>query len=71
MVLITELLGDLLEQKPKETDGVESVIVIDGVPQVEPERFERLQTFIHKICSKYGTIVNKHFPKNENGITKG
>lgn len=29
-----ELLGDLLSEKPKEIDGVESTIVVDGVPIV-------------------------------------
>nr|XP_003702862.1 PREDICTED: eukaryotic translation initiation factor 3 subunit B [Megachile rotundata]XP_012139853.1 PREDICTED: eukaryotic translation initiation factor 3 subunit B [Megachile rotundata]XP_012139854.1 PREDICTED: eukaryotic translation initiation factor 3 subunit B [Megachile rotundata] len=66
-----ELLGDILKQKPSETDGVESVIVIDGVPQVEPERLEKLQSVISKVLGKFGTIVNQYYPKNENGYTKG
>ncbi|XP_014607356.1 PREDICTED: eukaryotic translation initiation factor 3 subunit B [Polistes canadensis] len=66
-----ELLGDILKQKPSETDGVESVVVIDGVPQVEPERLEKLQSFISKVLGKFGTIVNQYYPKNENGYTKG
>jgi translation initiation factor 3 subunit B len=66
-----ELLGDLLKQKPRETDGVESVIVVDGVPQVGPERLEKLTTVINKIFSKFGTIVNEYYPTNENGQTKG
>lgn len=68
---ITELLGDILDQKPSETDGVESVIVIDGVPEVESERFEKLQSVIHKIYGKYGTIVNTCIPQNASGFTKG
>ncbi|KAB0793644.1 hypothetical protein PPYR_13264 [Photinus pyralis] len=66
-----ELLGDILKQKPKETDGVESVIVVDGVPQVGPDRIEKLQSVINKIFSKFGNIVNTHFPTNEKGHTKG
>jgi translation initiation factor 3 subunit B len=69
--LLAELLGDLLKQKPRETDGVESVIVVDGVPQVGPERLEKLTTVINKIFSKFGTIVNEYYPTNENGHTKG
>lgn len=69
--VFAELLGDILRQKPKETDGVESVIVVDGVPQVGPERLEKLQSVINKIFSKFGTIVNEYYPKNENGQTKG
>lgn len=66
-----DLLGDILKQKPKETDGVESVIVVDGVPQVGPDRIEKLQSVINKIFSKFGNIVNTHFPTNEKGHTKG
>lgn len=69
--LFAELLGDILKQKPSETDGVESVIVVDGVPQVEPERLEKLQSVISKVLGKFGTIVNQYYPKNENGYTKG
>lgn len=69
--MILELLGDIVRQKPKETDGVESVIVVDGVPQVGPERLEKLQSVINKIFGKFGTIVNEYYPKHENGQTKG
>ena len=27
-----ELLGELLRQKPKESDGVDNVLIIDGIP---------------------------------------
>ncbi|KAF5284392.1 hypothetical protein FQA39_LY17067 [Lamprigera yunnana] len=66
-----ELLGDILKQKPKETDGVESVVVVDGVPTVGPDRLEKLQSVINKIFSKFGNIVNVHYPTNEKGHTKG
>lgn len=64
-------MGDILKQRPKETDGVESVIVVDGVPQVGPERFERLQKVINKLFVKIGPIVNEYYPKTEDGVTKG
>lgn len=64
-------MADILPDKPSETDGVESVIVIDGAPVVEPERLERLHTVINKVFGKFGTIVNEHYPKQENGMTKG
>lgn len=70
-ILFLELLGDLLKQKPKETDGVESVIVVDGVPQVGPDRIEKLKSVINKIFIKFGTIVSDYYPVNENGHTKG
>ncbi|XP_022916971.1 eukaryotic translation initiation factor 3 subunit B [Onthophagus taurus] len=66
-----DLLGDLLKEKPKETDGVESVIVVDGVPQVGPDRIEKLKSVIAKIFGKFGNIINDHYPLDEAGRTKG
>lgn len=67
---LAELLGDLLKSKPKESDGIDSVIVVDNVPQVGAERLEKLQNVIHKIFIKFGRIVTEHYPKKD-GITKG
>jgi len=68
----TELLGDILKQKPSETDGVESVIVVDNVPRVEPDKLEKLQSVINRVLGKFGTIVNQYYPMNEeDGKTKG
>ncbi|KAL3273021.1 hypothetical protein HHI36_014477 [Cryptolaemus montrouzieri] len=66
-----ELLGDLLKQQPKETDGVESVIVVDGVPQIGPERMEKLKSVINRTFGKIGNFVNEYYPVNEQGHTKG
>ncbi|XP_014680977.1 PREDICTED: eukaryotic translation initiation factor 3 subunit B-like [Priapulus caudatus] len=65
-----ELLGDLLRKRPKETDGVESCIVVDNIPQVGQDRLEKLQMVLRKIFSKFGKIVNEFYPK-ENGKTMG
>ncbi|XP_076055682.1 eukaryotic translation initiation factor 3 subunit b [Oratosquilla oratoria] len=66
-----DLLGDLLREQPKETDGVESVIIVDGVPQVGAERLEKLQNVIRKLFKDFGPIVTEHYPKDAEGITKG
>lgn len=65
-----ELLGDVLKERPQEADGIDSVIVVDNVPQVGPERLEKLKTVIHKIFSKFGKITNEFYPEAE-GKTKG
>ncbi|KAI0236576.1 Eukaryotic translation initiation factor 3 subunit B [Lamellibrachia satsuma] len=65
-----ELLGDLLRNKPKETDGIDNVIVVDNVPQVGPERLEKLQNVIRKIFSKFGEIKTEFYP-DADGKTKG
>jgi len=68
--VFTELVGDLLRNKPKETDGIDSVIVVDNVPQVGPERLEKLQNVIRKIFSKFGEIKTEFYPEAD-GKTKG
>ncbi|CAH2215970.1 jg3655, partial [Pararge aegeria aegeria] len=65
------LLADLFESKPKESDGYNNVIVVDGCPQVGPERLSKLQNVINKIFGKYGKIVNEYYPTTENGLTTG
>ena len=53
-------MGDLIRQRPKETDGVESIVVIDGVPQVGTERIEKLQNVLRKLFQKFGKITNEY-----------
>ncbi|XP_041363161.1 eukaryotic translation initiation factor 3 subunit B-like [Gigantopelta aegis] len=65
-----ELLADLWRSKPKSTDGIDSVVVVDNVPSVGPDRLEKLQNVLHKLFSKFGKIVNEHYPM-EDGKTKG
>ena len=66
-----ELMPEIMRQRPKETDGVESVIVVDGVPVVGGDRVDKLKNVIRKIYSKFGKLVNEHYPTEENGNTKG
>ncbi len=66
-----ELLSDLLKKRPKETDGIESVIVVDNVPCVGADRLEKLQNVIRKIFSKFGKIQTEHYPMTEEKKTKG
>nr|XP_036279940.1 eukaryotic translation initiation factor 3 subunit B isoform X1 [Pipistrellus kuhlii]XP_036279941.1 eukaryotic translation initiation factor 3 subunit B isoform X1 [Pipistrellus kuhlii]KAF6346441.1 eukaryotic translation initiation factor 3 subunit B [Pipistrellus kuhlii] len=65
-----ELLGDVLKDRPQEADGIDSVIVVDSVPQVGPDRLDKLRNVIHKIFSKFGKITNDFYPEEE-GKTKG
>lgn len=66
-----ELLGDLLKQKPQKYDGLSASIVIDGLPQVGPDKLEKLKTVINKLVTKYGNPVTTDYPLDENGNTKG
>lgn len=65
-----ELLGDILREQPQEADGIDSVVVVDNVPQVGPDRLEKLKNVIHKIFSKFGKITNEFYPEAD-GKTKG
>ncbi|XP_037715892.1 eukaryotic translation initiation factor 3 subunit B [Drosophila subpulchrella] len=66
-----DLLGDMLAQRPSEADGVESVVVVDNIPKVEPVRLEKLKSVINKLFSHCGDIVNVVYPVDEEGKTKG
>uniref|UniRef100_A0A8C0GNX8 Eukaryotic translation initiation factor 3 subunit B n=1 Tax=Chelonoidis abingdonii TaxID=106734 RepID=A0A8C0GNX8_CHEAB len=70
LFLFAELLGDVLKDQPQEADGIDSVIVVDNVPQVGPDRLEKLKNVIHKIFSKFGKITNEFYPEAD-GKTKG
>lgn len=71
MFLWTELLGDLLKQRPCETDGVESVVIVDNIPKVDPSRVEKLKTVINKLFQACGELTNTYYPVDEEGNTKG
>ena len=64
-------MGDLIRQRPKETDGVESIVVVDGVPQVGADRLEKLQNVLRKFFVKFGKITNEYYALNSDGSTKG
>ncbi|KAJ6219776.1 hypothetical protein RDWZM_005588 [Blomia tropicalis] len=66
-----ELLGDILKNKPTQDLGLKSVIIVDGIPQVSQERFEKLRNVLMKLFSKCGVILKDYFPLDENNTTKG
>jgi len=66
-----ELMPEIMKQEPNESDGVDSVIVVDNIPSVGAERTEKLKNVIRKIYSKFGNLVNEYYPVDEEGNTKG
>ncbi len=66
-----ELMPDLFRIKPKESNAVDGVIVVDGIPAVSADRLEKLKGVIRKIYQKIGKIVTEHYPVTEKGETKG
>ena len=59
-----------MDQRPNESDSLDTVIIVDNVPVVGPDRLEKLKTIIRKVFSKFGNVVNEYYPE-ENGKTKG
>ena len=46
------------------------MIVVDNIPQVGPDRLEKLRNVIKKLYSKFGKVVNDFYPL-EGDKTKG
>jgi len=67
----SELMPDILKQRPKESDGVDSVVIVDGTPIVRPDKLDKLKGAIRKVFQKFGKIILEHYPINEKGETKG
>jgi len=65
-----DLVGDILEQAPKESDSLDTVIIVDHIPVVGDAKLGKLKTIIRKVFSKFGNVVNEYYPM-ENGETKG
>lgn len=68
LLFFPDLLGDLLAEKPKESDGVESVIIVDQLPVVEEARLPKLKQVIEKLFKGYGTIVSTYYPQVEQEV---
>lgn len=60
-----------MAEKPKEVQGTDSIIVVDNVPAIPPDRLEKLKNVIRKVFSKFGKIITEHYPLDDNGMTKG
>ncbi len=66
-----ELVPDLLRIKPTEQTGLQNVIVVDRIPQVGPERQEKLKAVLAKHFAKCGKVMNEYYAVDENNTTKG
>ena len=67
----SDLLGDILKNKPVEDTSLDNVIVVDNAPKVGPDRMERLKSVLKKVFGRFGTIVTEYYPTNEEGLFKG
>ena len=68
---LSELLADILENRPVEESSFESVVVVDNAPQVGPDRIEKLKGVLKKVFGRFGTIQTEFFPMDEKNVFKG
>ena len=69
--MFSELLGDLIKTKPKDTDTLDNVIIVDNVPMVGADRLPKLQNVIKRIFEKFGKILTEYYPTDDSEKTKG
>ena len=67
----TELLADLLQKRPKDTDSIDNVIIVDNIPVVGEDRLPKLQNVIKRIFEKFGKILTDYYPLGDDKKTKG
>ena len=60
-----------MKKKPKPSDSVDSVIIVDCIPKVGKDRLDKLKNVIKKLFSKFGAVVNTCYPVDEEGTTRG
>jgi len=69
-----ELMPDLLRQRPKESDGMDSVVIVDGIPTATKDKLDKLKTVVRRLFKKYvgdKIVQNEHYPLTDAGETKG
>ena len=74
-----ELLSDILEKQPGEDAGMESVVIVDGLPVVgadQKERLDKLKNVVRKLIitntgCQVTDFIQEVYPLEESGATKG
>jgi hypothetical protein len=57
-----EILRSLGEERVQSREDMNAVIVVDNIPQVDVDKFSKLQAVLRKLFSKFGEIVNIEIP---------
>lgn len=71
-LLFADLLPELYRKKPREPLSFDNVIVVDHIPQVGPDRIEKLKSIVKKLYSKFGKIVGEpYYALDDKGFTTG
>lgn len=51
--------SDLEEEAPQLDESLANVLVVDGLPEVEKEKFDKLMGVVRKIFSQVGNLINE------------
>jgi translation initiation factor 3 subunit B len=62
---------DQLEPPVQMESGFAQCVVVDNIPVVPEEKFDKLHSILQKIFSAIGTVVALTMPKDDKGVTKG
>lgn len=64
-------MPELMRKKPTQDESFDSVVVVDRIPQVGPDRLEKLKIVLQKIFGKYKMVDEPYYPLDEKQHTKG
>ena len=71
LYIISELLGDLLQNRPTMASNNDTLIVVDNAPKVGPDRMGKLKAVLKKVLMRFGDILTEYYPMDENNNFKG
>lgn len=71
VIFVSELVPDILKQKPNPSDSFESVVVCDNIPVIGSAKLEKLRNILRKLFSQFGELVTEHVPLDDGALTKG
>jgi len=59
-----DLLGDILSQKPKDSDVSQCVVIVDGLPEVGTDKVDKLRNHVKKLFKDCGRECRKDCEKD-------
>lgn len=62
---------NIIEKEIKMETGFSKIIIVDNIPIIPQEKFEKLKNLLLKIFNTIGTVKQIYMPKDEKNITKG
>eukprot|EP01116_Phalansterium_solitarium_P013601 TRINITY_DN30996_c0_g1_i1.p1 TRINITY_DN30996_c0_g1~~TRINITY_DN30996_c0_g1_i1.p1 ORF type:complete len:681 (-),score=213.67 TRINITY_DN30996_c0_g1_i1:785-2761(-) len=60
-----------LHPPPAIEAGFSKTVIVDNIPVIPAEKYDKLRTVIEKIFKSVGPVVTFHMPQDENKVTRG